>query len=70
MQDRHFNSLDFSYVRGFLDDAAGGGGGGRVLGLSQISEGHGRVDLPPVCLIFPLSLLPLHASVNIQKTCY
>lgn len=70
MQDRHFNSLDFSYVWGFLDDAAGGGGGGRVLGLSKVSEGHGRVDLPPVCLVFPLYLLLQHASVNIQKACY
>lgn len=54
----HFDSLDLSYMRGLLDDAAGGPGH-TVLGLRQVGQGHGGVDLPPVSLVSALRLLLL-----------
>lgn len=68
VQDRHFDSLDFSYVGGFLDDAAGGSRGGAVLGLGQVGEGHGCVDLSPVRLVFTASFLLRHDAVVHTKT--
>lgn len=52
----HFDSLDLRYMRRLLDDAAGGPGN-TVLGLSQVGQGHGGVDLPPVGLVSALRLL-------------
>lgn len=54
----HFDSLDLSYMGGLLDDAAGGPGD-TVLGLSQVGQGHGGIDLPPVGLVSALHLLLL-----------
>lgn len=53
LHQRHFNSLDLCYMWGLLDDAAGSSRG-TVLPLSQVGQGHGSVDLPPVRLVFAL----------------
>lgn len=57
----NFNSLDLCYMGRLLDDAAGGTGGA-VLPLRQVGQGHGGVDLLPVCLVFALHLLLLRSS--------
>ncbi len=61
LHQRHFNSLDLCYMGGLLDDAAGGPGGA-VFPLRQVGQGHGGVDLSPVCLVFALHLLLLRNS--------
>lgn len=61
LHQRHFNSLDFCYMGGLLDDAAGGPRDA-VLALCQVGQGHCRVDLLPVRLVFALHLLLLHSA--------
>lgn len=46
---------------GLLNDAAGGSRRA-VLALRQVGQGHGCIDLPPVCLISALHLLLLRHS--------
>lgn len=61
LHQRHFDSLDLCYMRGLLDNAAGGPGG-TVLPLCQVGQGHGGVDLLPVCLVFAFRLFFLCGS--------
>lgn len=56
VHDGYFDSLDFGYMRGLLDDAAGGSCRSSVFRLGQVGQGHGCVDLSPVRLIFSASL--------------
>lgn len=58
LHQRHFNSLDLSYMRGLLNNAAGRPRAA-VLPLRHVGQGHGGVDLLPVRLISALHLLLL-----------
>lgn len=68
LPQRQLNSLDLCYMGRLLDDAAGGPRG-TILPLSQVGQGHGSVDLPPVCYVFALHLLCLHSSITTTDDC-
>lgn len=53
LQQRHFNRLDLSDMRGLLNDAAGRPRGA-LLPLRHVGQGHGGVHLLPVRLVFAL----------------
>lgn len=53
VHDGNFDSLDFGYMRGFLDDAACGAcRRSTIFRLGQVGQRHGGVDLSPVRLVF------------------
>lgn len=60
LQQRHFNRLDLSYMRGLLNDAASRPRGA-VLPLCHVGQGHGGVHLLPVRLVFALHPLLLRS---------
>lgn len=64
VHDGYFDSFDFSYMGGFLDDAAGGASRSTVFRLGQVGQGHGCVDLSPVRVIFPTSFFLRHAAAE------